>query len=581
MRKRLAGWIGGFAALAAVLAACGSGEKTAAGERSDPEFLTADVFDAQANYQGLQSGWYADVVRDRFNMELNLISPNVSGGGDTLYQTRSANGNLGDLILIRADRNYLSDMVRAGLVLDLTPYLSGEENLTRYRSAIESCSELAGQEGLWAVPSEISLLPADEPSESQEPTNGADLRFDLYEEIGAPKIATLEDLLPVLEKMQKAAGTSDSGEKVYAISLFRDWDDTIMQNAGAFAALYGYDPQGFAMLNVETGEKQSVLDSDGIYYRVLHFLYEANQEGLVDPDSASQGYDALAAKVRDGAVLYALWPWLGTGQYNSAEHMQAGKGFAVIGIDDAKYLCWGSFPEGKNSFAIMVGSKAQDPQRMVDFVDWLYSEEGVAMMSSDTGGTCGPEGLTWEKKDGEPVLTDLGKQVFVDHNTDVQVPESFGGGTWSEGVCTLNYRPLGNRDTMSDGTPYSFLLWKDYQEKAKTPFSERWEAWSGASTALEYIEKNDMVAVLPGTAWATPEDDSKIYAIRDQCTQLILDYSWRMVFAKNGITFNSLWRELQDACGSLGYDQVLQKDFADCDARTALYEKARGGADGT
>ena len=226
MGRRRAGWIGG-------LAACGRGDTTRAGDRSDSEFLTVDVFDSQANYQGIQSGWFASAVRERFNMELNLISPNTAGGGDTLCQTRSANGNLGDLILIRADRNDLSDMVQAGLVLDLAPYLSGEENLTRYQSAIERCSDLAGQEGLWAVPSEISLLPADEPSESTEPTNGADLRFDLYEEIGAPKIATLEDLLPVLEKMQEAAGTSDPGEKVYAISLFRERDDTILQNAGA------------------------------------------------------------------------------------------------------------------------------------------------------------------------------------------------------------------------------------------------------------------------------------------------------------------------------------------------------------
>lgn len=85
--------------------------------------------------------------------------------------------------------------------------------------------------------------------------------------------------------MQDAAGESDSGQKVYALSLFADWDDTIMQNAGAFAALYGYDPQGFVLLNVESGEKQSVLDTEGFYYLALHFLFSAKQQGLVDPDS--------------------------------------------------------------------------------------------------------------------------------------------------------------------------------------------------------------------------------------------------------------------------------------------------------
>ena len=30
------------------------------------------------------------IVKDKFNMELNIIAPNVAGGGDTLFQTRSA-----------------------------------------------------------------------------------------------------------------------------------------------------------------------------------------------------------------------------------------------------------------------------------------------------------------------------------------------------------------------------------------------------------------------------------------------------------------------------------------------------------
>ena len=66
------------------------------------EFLTIDVFDSQANYQGIQGGWFGEIVKEKFNMELNIIAPNVAGGGDTLFQTRSASGNLGDLVLYSA-----------------------------------------------------------------------------------------------------------------------------------------------------------------------------------------------------------------------------------------------------------------------------------------------------------------------------------------------------------------------------------------------------------------------------------------------------------------------------------------------
>jgi multiple sugar transport system substrate-binding protein/putative aldouronate transport system substrate-binding protein len=37
------------------------------------EFITVDVFSSQANYQGIQSGWFGEIVKEKFNMELNII----------------------------------------------------------------------------------------------------------------------------------------------------------------------------------------------------------------------------------------------------------------------------------------------------------------------------------------------------------------------------------------------------------------------------------------------------------------------------------------------------------------------------
>lgn len=67
------------------------------GSSDKSETLVVDVFDSQANFQGTQSGWYGDYIKKKFNIELNIIAPNVAGGGDTLFQTRSANGDLGDI----------------------------------------------------------------------------------------------------------------------------------------------------------------------------------------------------------------------------------------------------------------------------------------------------------------------------------------------------------------------------------------------------------------------------------------------------------------------------------------------------
>ena len=61
--------------------------------------ITIDVFSSLSNYMGMQEGWFAKIVKDKFNMKLNIIAPNVAGGGDTLFNTRVSAGDLGDLIV--------------------------------------------------------------------------------------------------------------------------------------------------------------------------------------------------------------------------------------------------------------------------------------------------------------------------------------------------------------------------------------------------------------------------------------------------------------------------------------------------
>lgn len=566
MTKRVLSLTLAGAMTAGLIAGCGSkagsSGSTDTSNEKYPETLTIDVFDSQANFQGVQTGWFAKIVKDKFNMELNIIAPNVAGGGDTLYQTRSANGNLGDLIITNLDNSRLKDLVTAGLVLDMTDYIGTCEHLMGYEDVIKNASSLAETDGIWAVPSEISNQSATEPCEATEPTNAPSIRWDLYGEVGYPEIGTLEDLIPVLGDMQDAARAESGDQNTYAISLFKDWDGDVMQNAGALCALYGYEPMGFVMSKADGSEAQSVIDEDGIYVRALRFLYEANQAGIVDPESTTQNFDTLQSKYKDGKVLYSLWPWLGAGQYNTSDNTAAGKGFATATINDMQCLSYGSMPYGKMAVGIMVGSKAKDPQRMVDFIDWLYSPEGIMASAPQTGGSCGPEGLTWEMKDGEPVLTDFGVQAFVDINADLAVPDEWGGGTWKDGVSTLNMKTVGVVDTDPDnGICYNYQRWDDYQQRVATKLSEDWSAQNdGALSAIEELDSKGRLLVLPGTDYATPEYTTDISTIKEQCKQTIVEYSWKMVFASDDADFEAQLAKMQETAKGLGYDEVLAVD---------------------
>ena len=67
---------------------------------SNSDTLTIEIYDVAANYQGMQTGWFAQVVKDRFNLELNIIAPQVAGSA--VYQTRASSCNLGDCVLLES-----------------------------------------------------------------------------------------------------------------------------------------------------------------------------------------------------------------------------------------------------------------------------------------------------------------------------------------------------------------------------------------------------------------------------------------------------------------------------------------------
>ncbi len=137
----------------------------------------------------------------------------------------------------------MKDMVTAGLVLDMSDYIKDEKYLQDRMDAINTASKLSGTDGVWAVPSEISNQPATEPCEASEPTNAPSLRWDVYGEVGYPEMDTLEDMIPGsgTDAGKRQREPAKTEKDVYALSLFKDWDGDIMQNAGAFCALYGYE----------------------------------------------------------------------------------------------------------------------------------------------------------------------------------------------------------------------------------------------------------------------------------------------------------------------------------------------------
>lgn len=561
MKKKLISAVLCTALVVSTLAGCGSKktENTGSKDGNYDKFITVDVYDDFANYQGIQSGWFAKVVKDKFNMELNIIAPNVAGGGDTLYQTRSAAGDLGDLVLINTNNGRLNDVVSAGLVMDATDLMEGKDILENYGDAVTATNTGLSEDGMYAFPNSVSSDAATDASEGLEPTFGPYIRWDYYKQLGYPEMNNLEDFLDVLEQMQTLARQTEGSDDIYAISLFKDWDDNMMNNAKQIACMYGYDEVGFDLLSADGSSTQSVIDDDSVYIQALKFFYEANQRGLVDPDSTTQNYDTWSAKYTNGKVLYCPWPWVGQNLYNTAENKAAGKGFMFAPVKDMKIFSYGSCPEGDSSRVICIGSNAEDPQRMADFIDWLYSPEGIRL-NGQSNGAAGIEGLTYEiNSDGKPELTDFGKEALP--NNSVEVPEEYGGGNWKDGVSALNFKPVNLEDIDPDtGEAYDWQTWETTIANNQTELDKDWAEHMGASSTMEYVQNNNMIEVAPGSSYSIPEADSNITTVRGQCKSAVVDNSWKMIFASSDSEFASILKDMQTTAKGLGYDDVLEVD---------------------
>ncbi len=525
------------------------------------DFIVVDVFDFSANYQGIQSGWFGEVVRKKFNMELNIIAPNIARGGDTLFEVRAAAGNLGDLIICKGVNGQLEDLVNAGLLYNMEEDLQGK-NIMKYSDAIENLNSCIEQGGIYAIPSQVSVNGPNVPSEGIEPVYGPYIRWDLYRELGYPKLDTLEDLLPVLKQMQERYPVAENGAKTYGFSFFKDWDDNMMNAVKQPCCMYGYDEYGVVLAKADGSDYQSIIDDDSVYVRMLNFYFEANQLGLIDPKSENQSYEQCFEKFRNGEVFFSPWPWQGKSAFNTISNMEdQGKGFMMAPVGDLQVYSYGCYHYGNPNSIIAVGSQSEDKARLVDFIDWLYSDEGIMMNGANlSGAAAGPEGLTWEMHEDGPCLTDFGKEALL-NGGEIEMPEAYGGGTWKSGTSTLNYKAVVQCEKSEEGYYYYYDLWESSKALDTSELVRDWREKMGADTTMEYLEKNDMLLVAPGMLYTASVETSEQTTIRHQCKRAIQEYSWKMIFAPDRQRFEALLNEMQATVKNYGYDVILEYDM--------------------
>ena len=544
MKKRLIAVVLSMVLAISCLAGCGGGKSG--------ETIVVEIYDEAANFQGTQVGWFAKVVKDRFNIELNIIAPQVAG--DAVYQTRTATGNLGDIVLL--DPTHFNDCVDAGLIKDIAAEYANCENLKVFDNQIQAKNKsIPGNTSgaIYGIPCEMT---------NTSPTTYSDdvvasspmLRWDYYAEIGAPDIADLDGLLDVIKQIQDNHPTNDAGDPAYGFSLWPDWDNNDQMigiaNVVQLTTWYGQKIKESAILT-EDDTFIPLTDKEGTYYKMLKFLYKANQMGLVDPDSGTQDWNAACAKMSNGQV-YTFWYSWQVGFWNSQDKLAAGQGMIFIPVADQKYYAVADTYYGSGR-VIGVGSGVEGEKldRIMKFLDWYASPEGCQFQHN------GIEGFNYTVN-ADGTFTAMNDNALMDN---LPVPEEYGGAGYSDGNNAIN-QWIVNAISINPNTGESYgnTHWKSWKEATATKTKNEWSARFGYPEAVDWMKANNALLVRPNVSVSLESYPVDIDAIRSQVAQEVKNASWQMVFAKDEADFDAQWDAMVNKVNGLGFEQLYAFD---------------------
>ena len=540
---------------ASALTGCGSKKN---------EVIKLNVYSQLANFSGKQIGWSADILKKKFNVELNIIPE-----GDGVFETRMTSGNLGDIVVWGADNDKYPLAVKNNLlfgweddnVLDeYGPYIKKNmpDALKKKKELTKTITNGASDK-LYGFGANVALNSKDHESFFYT----WDTRWDLYKKLGYPKIKNLQDYHKMLKNMQKLCPSDDSGNKVYAVSLWPDWDDAMVMYVKAMAtAYYGYDELALGLYDPTNGKYHDALEENGPYLEMLKWFNDLYQDGLIDPDSMTQTYDEMIAKVQNGGTLFSIFNYSGSLGYNTKEHTSAGKLMYCMKPEDASPIVYGMNTQGGDR-VWSIGAKTEYPEKCMEIINYLATPEGRMTMEY------GPKGYTWDYDDQKHAyLTDVGMKCQKDKNT------TMGGGykgSYHDGELQINNVTwsLDASNPDSDGETYNKESWASYNATPSSDIEKDWRDKTGCTTINEYMEKGKYT-VAPGTSFSKETQDTTLKTTWNQVTTEIKNSSWKAIYAKSDKKFDSVVASMKKSAKKYGYDKCVEWSRNQASRRKAL-----------
>lgn len=394
-------------ALAAAAAGCGdSGEEggaatsapgsTSGGQPAaaskEPMTIRLVAGDNNPSWDDMQSD-VGKAIKEKTGITMKQEFP-VGGNTQDLFALMVASGDYPDLVMPKGSAGKLVD---AGALIDLAPLID------KYGPNIKKVYGNYMKRLRWSNDDHaIYILPSAGVDQTYfDAGGGFQIQHQVLKELGYPQIKTVQDYENALKAYKEKHPTTPDGKPTIGMSLNAgEWQILISTTNPAFLTT-GAPDDGEFYIDQKTYEAKLhyMRPEEKEYFRWLNHM---NAIGLLDPESFIQKYDQYKAKIASGRVLGMIdQKW----DYEEAENVlkKEGKfdhtyarfpvvlkeGFKEASFQDTGYLA---------GTGIGITKAAKDPVRIIQFLDYLASDEGQVLVN------WGIEGVHYKVENGKRVI---------------------------------------------------------------------------------------------------------------------------------------------------------------------------------
>lgn len=338
------------------------------------------------NYELLQNALQFKPLQQAANVEIELMD---GGDRDTVYfqnvEMKLASNDLPDVLAVNMEQ---ADIYGPqGAFLDWTAYLDQAPNIKKFMEENPDFKRLAT-----ASDGKIYALPNEQPS---LPWLLWMYREDVFAKYQLKPPTNKDELLQTLRTLRQQIPDKD----FYPISVsdmflfwigFKDMFGAGAQTPGPDGKLTGHYFQFGG---------GSDLFSPG-YKEMIEFVKTMYDERLIDPETinGSHNEDAWGAKMLNGKAVMTVH---GVGRPNmfTVEGKKINPEYAMVPMpplaDNKGEQFYYPAAQFNGAWSMAISAKAKNPEGIVKFFDYLYSEEGKAFRG------WGVKGETFEETDGK------------------------------------------------------------------------------------------------------------------------------------------------------------------------------------